>query len=103
MCLPGKTLRAIPRIDTGLRTGRQFIRRTRGLAYWHNPAALPAPRRALVAAGYATLLSGLKQRIQAAQLRDSFAVNRELVLLYWQIGRDILVRQGRESLGSKGN
>jgi predicted nuclease of restriction endonuclease-like (RecB) superfamily len=29
------------------------------------------------------------------------AVNRELVLLYWQIGRDILDRQGREGWGTR--
>jgi predicted nuclease of restriction endonuclease-like (RecB) superfamily len=34
-------------------------------------------------------------------LRASVAVNRELVLLYWQIGRDILDRQERESGGAK--
>jgi len=36
-----------------------------------------------------------------AQLRASLAVNRELVLLYWQIGRDILDRQEREKCGAK--
>jgi hypothetical protein len=30
------------------------------------------------------------------QLRASLAVNRELVLLHWQIGRDILDREARE-------
>jgi len=34
-------------------------------------------------------------------LRASIAVNRELVLLYWQIGRDILDRQQRENWGAK--
>ncbi|HWF12077.1 MAG TPA: DUF1016 N-terminal domain-containing protein [Bryobacteraceae bacterium] len=29
------------------------------------------------------------------------AVNRELVLLYWQLGRDILDRQQRENWGAK--
>ena len=43
----------------------------------------------------------LKSRIQTAQLRASLAVNRELVLLYWQIGRDILDRQERQSWGAK--
>jgi len=62
---------------------------------------LMAERRALVPAGYSKLLSDLKRRIQAAQLRASLAVNRELVLLYWQIGRDILARQERESWGAK--
>ena len=50
---------------------------------------------------YATFLAGLKSRIQAAQVRASLSVNRELVLLYWQIGRDILERQQRESWGAK--
>jgi len=40
-------------------------------------------------------------RIRAAQLRASLAVNRELVLLYWQIGHDILDRQDREGWGAK--
>jgi predicted nuclease of restriction endonuclease-like (RecB) superfamily len=58
-------------------------------------------RTTLTPAGYAELLRDLKRRILAAQLRASLAVNRELVLLYWQIGREILSRQERESWGAK--
>jgi len=43
----------------------------------------------------------LKSRIHTAQQRATLAVNRELVLLYWQIGRDILARQDREGWGAK--
>src|SRR5580658_2786504 len=50
---------------------------------------------------YGQFLAELKSRIQAAQVRAALAVNRELVLLYWQIGRDILDRQERESWGAK--
>src|ERR1700727_101951 len=50
---------------------------------------------------YGQFLADLKGRIQTAQLRASLAVNRELVLLYWQIGREILTRQERESWGTK--
>jgi predicted nuclease of restriction endonuclease-like (RecB) superfamily len=50
---------------------------------------------------YGQFLADLKGRIRAAQLRASMAVNRELVLLYWQIGRDILDRQERENWGAK--
>src|SRR5579863_9174641 len=50
---------------------------------------------------YGQFLAELKSRIQAAQLRASLAVNRELVMLYWQIGRDILDRQERERWGAK--
>lgn len=50
---------------------------------------------------YAVWLSELKTRIHNAQQRATLAVNRELVLLYWQIGRDILARQDREGWGAK--
>jgi hypothetical protein len=43
--------------------------------------------------GYPELLSQLKERIRTAQVRAAVSVNRELVLLYWGIGRDILTRQ----------
>ena len=43
---------------------------------------------------YSAWLTELKARIHSAQQRAALAVNRELVLLYWQIGRDILARQG---------
>jgi predicted nuclease of restriction endonuclease-like (RecB) superfamily len=51
--------------------------------------------------GYADWLAELKQRIHAAQQRATLAVNRELVLLYWQIGQDILARQASQGWGSK--
>jgi len=50
---------------------------------------------------YAEFLADLKSRIQTAQLRASLAVNRELVLLYWAIGRDILERQEQKGWGAK--
>ncbi|EFQ24679.1 protein of unknown function DUF1016 [Aminomonas paucivorans DSM 12260] len=51
--------------------------------------------------GYADWLGDLKTRIHAAQQRATLAVNRELVLLYWQIGRDILARQAEQGWGAK--
>jgi len=50
---------------------------------------------------YAEWLTELRARIHSAQLRAALAVNRELVLLYWQSGRDILERQGREGWGAR--
>jgi predicted nuclease of restriction endonuclease-like (RecB) superfamily len=52
-------------------------------------------------AGYEDFLRDLKSRIQTAQIRAALAVNRELVLLYWQIGRDILTRQKQQGWGAK--
>lgn len=54
-----------------------------------------------VPAGYTEWLIGLKTRIHTAQQRAALAVNRELVLLYWQIGRDILARQASQGWGAK--
>jgi predicted nuclease of restriction endonuclease-like (RecB) superfamily len=52
-------------------------------------------------ADYAAWLAELKARIRTARQRAALVVNHELVLLYWQIGRDILARQGREGWGAK--
>jgi predicted nuclease of restriction endonuclease-like (RecB) superfamily len=51
--------------------------------------------------GYSNWLVELKARIHTAQQRAALAVNRELVLLYWQIGRDILLRQTEQGWGTK--
>ncbi|WP_457356054.1 PDDEXK nuclease domain-containing protein [Roseateles sp. P5_D6] len=59
------------------------------------PSLTPPPE------GYADWLAELKARIHGAQQRAALAVNQELVLLYWQIGCDILERQAREGWGAK--
>ncbi|PWJ25765.1 putative nuclease of restriction endonuclease-like (RecB) superfamily [Branchiibius hedensis] len=51
--------------------------------------------------GYAEWFADLKVQIRAAQQRASLAVNTELIVLYWQIGRDILQRQAAQGWGSK--
>jgi predicted nuclease of restriction endonuclease-like (RecB) superfamily len=50
---------------------------------------------------YQDLLARLKNQIRTAQVRAAVAVNQELVLLYWGIGREILERQASEGWGSK--
>lgn len=57
----------------------------------------PAP----IPTGYPELLEELKGRIRGARLRAAFAVSRELVLLYWAIGREILERQKAEGWGAR--
>ena len=51
--------------------------------------------------GYQILLRELKERIRTARLQAALAVNQELILLYWGIGREILERQAREGWGSR--
>jgi len=62
---------------------------------WVMPKELP------VAEDYEEFLGELKERIKQAQVRAVLAVNRELILLYWQIGRDILWRQQQQGWGAK--
>lgn len=62
----------------------------------NGPASLAIPPE-----GYGDWLADLKGRIHAAQQRATLAVNRELVLLYWQIGNDILTRQAQQGWGAK--
>ena len=42
---------------------------------------------------YARLLAEVKERVRAAQYAAFRAVNKELVVLYWDIGRMISKRQ----------
>jgi predicted nuclease of restriction endonuclease-like (RecB) superfamily len=51
--------------------------------------------------GYDAFLRDLKARIRSAQVRAALSVNRELVLLYWQIGTDILTNQRERGWGAK--
>lgn len=52
-------------------------------------------------AEYRDWLVDLKAKIRKAQTHAFAAVNSELVLLYWQIGKDILARQERQGWGAK--
>jgi predicted nuclease of restriction endonuclease-like (RecB) superfamily len=55
----------------------------------------------MIPADYESLLADLKKRIRNARTHVALSVNRELILLYWHIGRTILKRQDREGWGSK--
>ncbi|MGI0494317.1 PDDEXK nuclease domain-containing protein [Alkalinema pantanalense CENA528] len=57
--------------------------------------------RSLPAGLYEQTLLDLKRRIRSAQVRAALAVNQELLLLYWQIGKTILEQQQREGWGTK--
>lgn len=50
---------------------------------------------------YDVFLKDLKTRIRQAQVKTAIAVNQELIILYWQIGQEILTRQQQEGWGAK--
>lgn len=56
-----------------------------------DPAALPEE--------YPRFLASLKNRVRQAQTKAMLSVNRELIQLYWDIGRMIVERQEREGWG----
>lgn len=55
----------------------------------------------LIPDGYNDFISDLKGRIQQAQVRAAFAVSRELVSLYWQIGHKLVQAQSNYNWGDK--
>ena len=52
-------------------------------------------------AHYQDLLHEIKGRIQQARVKAALSVNRELILLYWEIGHRILESQAQEGWGAK--
>lgn len=53
----------------------------------------------LIPTDYSVLLGDIKRRIRAAQYEALKAVNKELIALYWDIGRMIVERQQAEAWG----
>jgi len=49
--------------------------------------------------GYLELLADIKQRIRSAQYEALKAVNKELIALYWDIGKSIVEKQQQTGWG----
>lgn len=60
------------------------------------PKALPASQ-----VDYAPLLANIKLRVQAARIKAGLAANRELLVLYWDIGRLINEAQRIKGYGKQ--
>lgn len=69
--------------------------------YVRSVVAAPAQRADVLPADYPDLLAGVTARVTAARTRAALAVNSALIQLYWEIGRDILEREGREGWGAR--
>ena len=48
---------------------------------------------------YRSFIAELKSRVQAAQIKAAVTVNRELLLLYWDLGRMLTERQDASGWG----
>lgn len=53
----------------------------------------------IISNNYTTLLKDIKERILQAQYEALKAVNKELISLYWDIGKKIVSQQDKESWG----
>lgn len=51
--------------------------------------------------GYEDYLRDLKFRIRQVQIRTLLTVNRELIALYWRIGKDLVAREESQAWGSQ--
>ncbi len=50
--------------------------------------------------GYSEFIKSLKEKVRTSQIKAALSVNRELIRLYWEIGKDISDRQGQERWGT---
>lgn len=50
---------------------------------------------------YPKLLEDLKARVRSAQIKAAVSVNRELIALYWDIGKALVVQQLRHKWGDR--
>lgn len=63
---------------------------------------LPAKIKAtVVKSDYQAFISNLKEKIRSSQIKAAVSVNRELVRLYWEIGKEIAQKQEKEGWGTK--
>jgi hypothetical protein len=66
----------------------------------HRPAK-PAKSTAALPADYAPLLADIKARVQSARIKAGLTANRELLALYWDIGRLIVEAQRKKGYGKQ--
>ncbi|MFB4422976.1 YhcG family protein [Streptomyces sp. QL37] len=64
-------------------------------------AVVPAQQQAELPVGFYEMLGDLKSIVRSAHVRAQLKVNTEMLLMYWEIGRTILERQGQEKWGAK--
>ncbi len=53
----------------------------------------------MIPEGYEAFLRDLKTRIRSAQVKAAVSVNREMIVLYWEIGKALVERQEHAGWG----
>ena len=88
-------------IALALRLELQQCERTLGRMSARRKSAPSRIVRQPAAQFYDRFVESIKQRIRTAQIKAALAANAQLVLHYWEIGRDILASQKCEGWGAK--
>jgi predicted nuclease of restriction endonuclease-like (RecB) superfamily len=55
--------------------------------------------RGVLPASYGQFLADIRERVRTAQIKAAVSVNRDLIRLYWDIGKRIVERQEQEGWG----
>jgi predicted nuclease of restriction endonuclease-like (RecB) superfamily len=50
---------------------------------------------------YRAFINQLKEKIRTSRIKAAVSANKELILLYWELGKDIVQKQEKEGWGSK--
>mgnify|MGYP001800144974 CR=1 FL=1 len=58
-------------------------------------------KHAVIPDSYPQLIKELKEKVRTAQARAHLSVNREMIKLYWEIGKTIVEKQKGEKWGTK--
>jgi predicted nuclease of restriction endonuclease-like (RecB) superfamily len=80
--------------------GSKNVRKTRGSSKPEVMFPVPSSRMELPK-GYAEFFAELKKRIARERIKAVLSANSTLVLMYWDIGQDILERQKKEGWGAR--
>lgn len=57
--------------------------------------------KSTIPSDYAGFIANLKEKIQSSQFKAALSVNREMIQLYWEVGKDIVDKQEKDGWGSK--
>lgn len=63
--------------------------------------ALVKREQSSLPSSYPQLLKEIKEKVRIAQIRANLSVNKELIKLYWEVGKVIVDRQKQEKWGAK--
>lgn len=50
---------------------------------------------------YKNFITSLKTKVRSAQIKGAIAVNKELIKLYWEIGKDLVEKQEKDGWGNR--